>query len=310
MGHDQLFKEFLKAFFRDFLKLFYPDVARRLNWETLRFLDKELFTDIPEGSLREADVVAEVQTREGAPELLLVHVEVQAKQERDFPERMFQYYALLWLRYQMPVFPIVVYLRGGGEGLTEGEYLVTLFEREQLRFRYASVGLARLDAGEYLEMGEPVGAALAALMNRRRSGDPLTLRAWMLQRIAQSGFDEARKFLLLNLIETYFELGAEEMKRFRHLLSKEGYREAQEMEVTWADKIRQQGKLEGKAEGKAEGRVEAKRETLLRLLTRKFGALPQETTSRVRALESVEELDAYLDRVLTAKSLGEMGLGA
>jgi len=66
----------------------------------------------------------------------------------------------------------------------------------------------------------------------------------MLQRIAQSGFDEARKFLLLNLIETYFELGAEEMKRFRHLLSKEGYREAQEMEVTWADKIDMQSGLD------------------------------------------------------------------
>ena len=55
MGHDQLFKEFLRAFFRDFLELFCPDIAARLDFGTVRFLEKELFTDFPEGSLREAD---------------------------------------------------------------------------------------------------------------------------------------------------------------------------------------------------------------------------------------------------------------
>ena len=40
MGHDQLFKEFLREFFQDFLELFYPETAARLDFETLRFLDK------------------------------------------------------------------------------------------------------------------------------------------------------------------------------------------------------------------------------------------------------------------------------
>lgn len=40
MGHDQLFKEFLRAFFRDFLELFCPDIAVRLNFGTVRFWKK------------------------------------------------------------------------------------------------------------------------------------------------------------------------------------------------------------------------------------------------------------------------------
>ena len=72
MGHDQLFKEFLRAFFRDFLELFCPDIAARLDFGTVRFLEKELFTDFPEGSLREADVVAEVDTQDGIEGLVLV----------------------------------------------------------------------------------------------------------------------------------------------------------------------------------------------------------------------------------------------
>ena len=49
MGHDQLFKDFLRTFFRDFLELFYPDTAERLNFRRLQFLDKEFFTDFPVG---------------------------------------------------------------------------------------------------------------------------------------------------------------------------------------------------------------------------------------------------------------------
>jgi len=306
MGHDQLFKEFLQAFFRDFLELFCPDIAARLDFGTVRFLEKELFTDFPEGSLREADVVAEVDTQDGIEGLVLVHIEVQARREPNFSERMFQYYALLWLRYRKPIVPIVVYLKGGGDGLVEEAYDVTVLGRKALQFWYQSVSLAPLDAREYLGRGNPVAAALAALMDRRRSREPLTLRALMLQAVAESNLDDARKFMLLNLVETYFELAAGEEKRFRRLLSKKGFREVQEMQVTWADRMRAQYEKEGREQGLVEG----KREALLRLLANKFGQLSEELTAQVRALESAEELDVYLDRVLTASTLGEMQLGA
>ena len=298
MGHDQLFKKLLQEHLQAFLELFFPNVARRLDFGSVRFLDKELFTDFPEGSLREADVVAELKTHEGYPELLLIHVEVQSRPEKDFAGRMFDYYALLRLRYRTPVLPIVMYLRGG-KGLTEEEYSVVLFGREQLRFRYMSVGLARLEPREYVEKS-PLGAALAALMSRSDAPDRLELRAAMLRQIAKGTLDEAQRFLLFNVVKTYFELDEEESKRFRRFLATKGYREVEEMEVTWADKMMEKGREEGLKAGK--------RETLLRQLTAKFGPVSEEITSRVQALESVAELDAYLERVLTAESIDEMGL--
>ena len=56
------------------------------------------------------------------------------------------------------------------------------------------------------------------------------------------------------------------------------------------------------------GVLNGKRETLLRLLTQKFGPLPEGATARVEAYESVDELDACLERILMASSLEEMGL--
>jgi hypothetical protein len=55
--------------------------------------------------------------------------------------------------------------------------------------------------------------------------------------------------------------------------------------------------------------LEGRREALLRQLTTKFGPLPEEITSKVRAIQSLSELDLHLDRVLVATSLRDMGLG-
>ena len=307
MGHDQLFKEFLREFFQDFLELFYPDEAARLDFGTLRFLDKELFTDFPEGSPREADVVAQILTREGHPELILVHIEVQLRPKPDFAQRMFQYYVLLWLRYRVPILPVAVYIRGG-KSLTEEQYRVTLFGREQLRFRYQTVALAQLDAEEYVGKRNAVPAALAALMNREKVADRLTLRALMEQHVAERKLDGARERLLLNLIKTYFELGANEEESFQKLLLRPEFREAQEMELTWEDKVMEKGREKGLQEGRLAGVIEGKRETLKHQLTKKFGLLPQNTISRLESLESLEELDTFLDRVLTAESLVDMGI--
>ncbi len=161
MGHDQLFKDLLKGLFREFLQMFYPDAEKRLDFDTLRFLDKELFMDLPEGRRREADVVAEIKTLEGDAELILVHVEVQAAQEQDFERRMYNYHALLWLRHQIPILPIVPFLRGGGQALTEEEFQITLMGRERLRFRYESLRLAPLKAEEYVEKSNVLYTALA-----------------------------------------------------------------------------------------------------------------------------------------------------
>ncbi len=90
------------------------------------------------------------------------------------------------------------------------------------------------------------------------------------------------------------------------------------MEVMWADRMRakwekegwKKGEKKGLTDGRREGEREGKRETLLRQLTKKFGSLSEDVTTRVRSLESVDELDVYLDRVLMATSLEEMELGA
>ena len=73
----------------------------------------------------------------------------------------------------------------------------------------------------------------------------------------------------------------------------------------WVREGEAKGKAQGRAEGKAQGRAEGKAETLLRLLQRRFGPVPESARSRV-AVGSAAEIDAWLDALLDAQSLTEV----
>jgi len=302
VGHDQLFKTILEGLLRDFLELFFPEEAARLDFDTLSFLGKEVFANVPEGEVREADVVARLETKDGEPELVLIHVEVQAEHRGDFARRMFEYYAVLRLHYRLPVFPIVLYLRGGPHSKL-AEYREDLFGQELLTFRYHSVALARLPAEEYVGTS-PLGAALSALMSLKIGRDRAALMASMLERVTGSGLNEALKHLLVNVIKTYFVLTGEDAERYGRLIERKEFRAVQEVELTWADKLVEKGREEGLEAGVIEG----KRRTLVRQLSAKFGEVPEEITVRAEAM-SESELDSVLDRLLTATTLDELQIG-
>ncbi len=171
MGYDQVFKGILRRFFQDFMELFFPDVAESLDFASVELLDKELFKGFPDGVQRTPDFVVRVRTREGRPEMVIVHIEAQAGTGWRFGRRMFEYYSLLWLSYDIPVFPIVLFVKGGGrQGIATRTYRHEVLGREVMKFQFASVALAGFSGWEYLEKG-PLAAALAPFMRWEEESD-------------------------------------------------------------------------------------------------------------------------------------------
>ena len=152
---------------------------------------------------------------------------------------------------------------------------MSLFGREILRFRYESVRLERLMAKEYLGRGDPVAAALAAPMERSSDDDIAHLRATMMQEVVTSEINDAREFVLVDIIETYCTLSEEHAARYQRLISRKEYQRVLDTELTWADKLLLKGELKGK------------RETLLRQLEREnLAARASRRTSRCRRFRS------------------------
>ncbi|MEM9597854.1 MAG: DUF4351 domain-containing protein, partial [Acidobacteriota bacterium] len=250
-------------------------------------------------------------------------VEVEGRYQRAMARRMWRYYLHLKLRYpDVPVLPVVLYLRGGPRGLE----LVEVRERvwngpETSVFRFVAFGVSRCEAAEYLSRPEPMSWALASLM-RAPGGDRVALKLGCLRPIAGADLDEARRFLLLNAVETYVELSEEESSRFAASLADET-EEVRTMETTWADKliakgIQQglaqgveqglaQGVEQGLAQGVATGRREGMVDTTVRLLEKRFGRLPGASRRRIDGLDE-RGLEALADRLLEAASLRDLGL--
>jgi predicted transposase/invertase (TIGR01784 family) len=66
---------------------------------------------------------------------------------------------------------------------------------------------------------------------------------------------------------------------------------------------------EWERKARREGRQEGTRKTLLRLMTRRFGLVPRHVRAQINAISSLQELEMMADKVLTASSFQEMGLG-
>ena len=97
-------------------------------------------------------------------------------------------------------------------------------------------------------------------------------------------------------METYVQLDAAAQEEYDALLAEEGHEEVATMEMTWADRLRQEGFEAGK------------RDLLLEQLERRFRPLPQTTVQRVSSLTSSDELSRLAARVLDAPSLDDLGL--
>lgn len=316
MFHDILFKQLIQSDFPSFIRLFFPTVFRQVDFSVLEWLDKEHFTDLPGGAQRTSDLVAKVQTRapdgKAAPVSLLFLTELEARQGQQvdgmrLDERMFQYYVILSQRYRLPVFPMVVYIKRSRKGLAQHTYQRRLFGKTVLSFTFASVGLSKLRAQDYLADEAPLAAAFAATMEADGWSRPLH-KIHCLEAIARMGGNEAQKFIAVNHVESYLELSEPEVQEFNRLVEEQNHMEAQAVQLTWADKMMLKGEKIGEARGEARGELNGQRRTLARLLSRKFGTLSPSVLNRLDAITTVERLEQLADDVLTATSLQELGL--
>jgi hypothetical protein len=304
-GHDQLFKDLIRSFPADFLNLTAPEVLAQIESQDLDLQPAEVFIDLPRGAQRHLDLVARVRTRAGEPTAVLLNVEIELRYRAAVPARLWSYNRQLSLRYGLLVHTFVLYLRGGAAGVRTAVHRESSLGREVCCFHYTSFGLSGASAEAYLARPEPLAWAFAALM-RWPGNDCFAQRRACLERIARErNLDGARSFLLFNCVATYLELDGRARELYEGLLA--GQREGNQAMMTWAEKFEAQAVERGRQEGLMEG-LRGMREMLLRLLERRFAPLPGGLPQRLAAIDSAEELTRLAEKVLSARSLEEMGL--
>jgi hypothetical protein len=183
-------------------------------------------------------------------------------------------------------------------------YSQTLFGQDYARLDYWRIPLGALNAEEYLKAEPVLGAALASLMHGE-PGSRIDLRLAALERIASSGLDAARQYLLVNFVETYLTLNEDEQAVYEGLLAEGGHMAIQALEMTWGERLREEGREKGEAEGREAGALAVKREMLLDILHIRFGDVPEALMITIAQADD-EWLSQMFRRAVVASSLEEL----
>lgn len=85
-GHDQLWKDLIRAFPIDFLRLVDGELAAQLELSALSLEPVEEFLDRPTGAGRRMDLAGNARSLEGAE--VLVHVEIELRFRDTVPPRL------------------------------------------------------------------------------------------------------------------------------------------------------------------------------------------------------------------------------
>jgi len=273
------------------------------------------------GERREGDVIWRIPRRGGGGDTyLMLLLEFQSTPDRWMALRALVYVGLLWQHLVRekrlppdgrlpPVLPVVVY---NGDprwamplalhelvGLPEN----TPLWRYQPEMRYHIV-----DEGAFSDDDLAARDTLAALLFRlEASPDPErvvvladAVLAWFGRHPGFEGLRSVFAELLGGLMGPGVRV-PEELLEVRNMLASR----AEDWKRQWLQEGRVEGRMEGRVEGRLEGRLEGEAALLLRLLERRFGALPVRVKERVAAADAAA-LETWGLRVLDAGSLDDV----
>ncbi len=295
MDHDRLFKELLSHFFVEFVDLFLPDLSIYLDRETAMVaLDKEVFTDVTFGETHEVDLLMKARVR-GEDTFFLIHVENQSTAQAEFPRRMFRYFARLTEKYNLPVYPVVIFSYDTPHRPEPTRYEITFPGKAVLRFEYSVIQLNRLPWRRFVHQDNPVAGALMAKMKMSVKDRP-KVKLECLQLLARLKLDPARSRLIGGFIDSYLRLSAQEMRQYEREFAQLAPAE-RESTMTLVSSW----ELEGIEKGLHQG----KEALIVRLLQRRFGAISEEMQSRLGQLSS-EKLDDLGEALLDFSSLSDL----
>jgi hypothetical protein len=296
--YDGAWKEALRLHLREFIEKYFSAEYAAIDWsQEPEWFDKELSIVLAQAGQRnrQVDVVARVRLKNGQPQWILLHVEVQSSFEPDFAARVAHYHAGLTWSFRQRVLTLVVLadLRRNWRP-DEDVFRVGTFET-RIKFPVCKL-LDRLESDWRDDHSLPVLLARAQVEALRTAGDPEgRFRAkWQLVRgLYDLGYNAEEVRQIFALIDWMMHLRTDLEERFRVELS--SLEEERRMPYVTS--------IERLAEARGEARGEAR--VVLAQLAEVCGRLPDEVEVRIRCLSS-DQLEQLAKSLLHFRSVADL----
>jgi hypothetical protein len=300
VDNDSPWKEILEAYFPQAMEFFFPQTAALINWERPHeFLDKE-FQQIArnaEQGRRYADKLVKVWQIQGEEIWLLIHVEIQAKPEDSFAERMFSYNLRIFDRFAKPAISLAI-LCDTDLTWRPNQYSYN-YPDTSLYFQFGTIKLLDYQ-NRWMELENSknpfatvVMAHLKTQQTSKKPGERKTWKFSLIRRLYELGFPEKDIRNLYRFVDWVMilpkALEAEFWQDF-----KEFEQERAMSYITTGERI-----------GYERGKQEEGQTIIVRQLQRRVGELSQEVKKQVQALP-VEDLEALGEALLDFTAMGDL----
>ena len=215
---DILWKGIIEDLFSDFLRFFYPDADELFDMERgFYFLDKELGELYPGVDIHHpmfVDKLVKVYKKNGAEELLLIHIEVQGYRDSLFTHRMFTYFCRILDRFHKEVASIAIFTDN------DKSYCPNVYEYNSLDtstiFRFKTYKIKGQDREALENSDNPFAiVVLTVLIALEKSeGKPeevFNLSVDLARRLFRKGFSKVKITRLFHFLTSYVYFDNKEM---------------------------------------------------------------------------------------------------
>ena len=278
--------------------------------ETIKILEKKDHRGIAEfilPSVKDAEEVSLEHTQLSVPDMremdfltrvnmnsesFILHIEFETayKSNTEMMKRMLRYYTYIKWHNDLPIYQVLVVLKKP-ENIKniQGSFESTVQDLDILKYNYKVVKAYEIDKSEILKEGKVVLYPLRVFMKHDEIDEEKHIEECLEE--VEKLEDKDYYFLTVECIKKlYKESKYEKYVKEEILMQSSLYREPYE---------------KGIKEGELKGRREEKIETTIRLLTKKFGTMPEEVKEAISKLDLVT-LELMIDEIFEYKSLDDI----
>ena len=293
---DTTLKDLLNIFAVDWADWLGPEIGLSAKIE-VEPLDVDLST---------VQMSADKAFRLKAPAEGLLHIEPQASRDVDFPVRLLRYNALLDARYGAPVYSVALLLRPeAAPGVTGVVSRKRKDGFEYLRFEYFVINVWELPIEPLMASG--IGALPLALLTNEAEGQLGTLVDRIDARMRAEQVPDGNRIFLLTC--GYILLGL----RYTGTEIQNAYTRVRGMKESSTyqailEEGRVEGEIKGEIKGQAMGLLKGEQNSLLIILRDRFGEVPAEIESRIRAITEAARLQHAILRAIRISTIDDLEL--
>jgi predicted transposase/invertase (TIGR01784 family) len=242
------------------------------------------------------DKLVKLYLKDGCAKCILIHIEIQGYNDKDFAKRMFTYYYRILDKYQMDITAIAIFT-DSNRSYQPCRYESECYETSAI-YKYRTYKILAHSEEELEKLKNPFALVILSARKIILSGKDITaklaLRYEILRRMLKSGYSRRKIIHMFEFIERAVQLPEEYEEELKnHLINDkeigimaEEYIMGSFSRMNYNKGLRE-GEKRGEQMGEQKGEYKSKLEIAENLLKEK---MPEEFIARVSGLEHAEIL--------------------